>query len=254
MLIFSNRISKFLALLALTFIGAVAHAQELIVSAAASLTQGFRALGQQFEKDHPGSKVTFNFAASDVLLRQIIEGAPVDVFASADSKAMDGAAMQHAINSATRANFAGNRLVFVLPSKSPHRLSALADLAQPAISQIAISQPAAVPAGRYAKAALEEAKLWGVLEDKFIYTQNVRQSLDYVSRSEVDGGFVYATDAALMRDKVRVAFEVATPEPVIYPIALTRRSKQAKLAQQFVDLIKSPAGQKILADLGFANP
>jgi molybdate transport system substrate-binding protein len=249
-----NGLAKRLATVAVLFACGGALAQELIVSAAASLTDAFRALAQQFEQDHPGAKVAFNFAASDVLLRQIVEGAPVDVFASADLKAMDNAAAQNAIDSSSRANFAGNRLVFVLPGDSRYMPAALADLRQPALKHIAISQPAAVPVGRYAKAALDEAKLWSALEDKFIYTQNVRQTLDYVSRGEVDGGFVYATDAALLRDKVKIAFEVATPQPVVYPIATTRRSKQSKLARQFVDLVKSPTGQKVLADYGFVKP
>jgi molybdate transport system substrate-binding protein len=236
------------------FLCCSALAQELTVSAAASLTDAFKAIGQQFEKSNSGSKVTFNFAASDVLLRQIAEGAPVDVFASADVKAMDNAASLNAIDNSTRMVFAGNRLVFVLPSDSKLAVAALVDLQQPAVKQIAISQPAGVPVGRYAKAALDEAKLWSALEDKFIYTQNVRQSLDYVTRGEVDGGFVYATDAALLRDKVKVAFEIATSQPVVYPIAVTKRSKQSKLARQFVDLVKSPDGQKILADFGFAKP
>ncbi|MDQ3260405.1 MAG: molybdate ABC transporter substrate-binding protein, partial [Pseudomonadota bacterium] len=114
--------------------------------------------------------------------------------------------------------------------------------------------PATVPVGRYAKAALDEAKLWSAVEDKLVFTQNVRQSLDYVSRSEVDAGFVYTTDAALMKDKVKVAFEIPTPQPVVYPIAVTKRSKQGKLAREFVDLVNSEAGQTILQSYGFAKP
>lgn len=249
-----NDFRRALGALLLMMTAGAAHAQDLTVSAAASLTDVFRKLGQQFESANPGSKVNFNFAASDVLLRQIIEGAPVDVFASADSKAMDGAAAANAIDAVSRTNFAGNRLVFVLPAGSGLKPAALADLQQPQMRQIAISQPAAVPVGRYAKAVLDEAKLWSALENKFIFTQNVRQSLDYIARGEVDGGFVYATDAALMRDKVRVAFEVATAQPIVYPIAVTRRSGQARLARRFVDLVKSPAGQQMLAEFGFTPP
>jgi molybdate transport system substrate-binding protein len=244
----------FVATVAVLLLGGTASAQTLLVSAAASLTDAFRELGQEFSKTHPGNKVEFNFAASDVLVRQILEGAPVDVFASADLKAMDNAAAQNAIETSTRVNFAANRLVLALPPRSALKLSELADLRQPAVKRVAIGQPAGVPAGRYAKAALDEAKLWSALEEKFIYTQNVRQSLDYIARGEVDAGFVYATDAAALRDKVTVAFAIATAQPIVYPIALVKRSKQAKSAQQFVDLVRSTAGQQILARYGFAKP
>lgn len=231
-----------------------AHAEELLVSAAASLTNAFKDIGAEFEKTHAGTKVNFNFAASDILMKQIIEGAPADVFASADQKAMDSATQQNAIDRSTRTNFAGNRLALALPNDTKLSLAALEDLKQDAVKRIAISQPATVPVGRYAKAALDEAKLWGALEDKLIFTQNVRQSLDYVSRGEVDAGFVYTTDAAIMPDKVKVAFQIPTPQPVVYPIAVTKQSKLARLAREFLDLVKSETGQSILQKYGFAKP
>jgi molybdate transport system substrate-binding protein len=231
-----------------------AQGEELLISAAASLTNAFKDIGAEFEKAHSGSRVNFNFAASDILLKQIVEGAPADVFASADQKAMDNAAQQNAIDPSTRANFAGNRLALALPNDSKLPLAILADLRQDAVKRIAISQPATVPVGRYARAALEEAKLWGSVEDKLIFTQNVRQSLDYLARGEVDAGFVYTTDAAIMSDKVKVAFQIPTPQPVVYPIAVTKRSKLAKLAREFLDLVKSETGQTILQKYGFAKP
>jgi molybdate transport system substrate-binding protein len=230
------------------------RAEDLLISAAASLTNAFKDIGAEFEKSHPGAKVNFNFAASDILLKQIVEGAPVDVFASADQKAMDSAVQQNAVDRSTRANFAGNRLVLALPSDSKLSLASLEDLKQDSVKRIAISQPATVPVGRYAKAALDEAKLWGTLEDKLIFTQNVRQSLDYVSRGEVDAAFVYTTDAALMKDKVKVALQVATPQPVQYPIAVAKQTRRAALARAFVELVKSPVGQKILETYGFSMP
>lgn len=238
----------------LLFAALPGRAEEMLVSAAASLTNAFKEIGAEFEKSHPGTKVNFNFAASDILMKQIVEGAPADVFASADLKAMDSAAQQNAIDRSTRKNFAANRLALALPSDTKLTLSSLEDLKQDAVKRIAISQPATVPVGRYAKAALDEAKLWGAVEDKLVFTQNVRQSLDYVARGEVDAGFVYTTDAAIMKDKVNVAFEIPTPQPVVYPIAVTKRSKQAKLAREFVDLVNSQAGQTILQNYGFAKP
>ncbi|MEO5863107.1 MAG: molybdate ABC transporter substrate-binding protein [Burkholderiales bacterium] len=239
---------------ALLFAALPGRAEDMLVSAAASLTNAFKDIGAEFEKSHPGTKVNFNFAASDILMKQIVEGAPADVFASADLKAMDTAAQQNAIDVSTRKNFAANRLALALPRDTQLTLTSLEDLKRDAVKRIAISQPATVPVGRYAKAALDEAKLWSAVEDKLVFTQNVRQSLDYVSRSEVDAGFVYTTDAALMKDKVKVAFEIPTPQPVVYPIAVTKRSKQGKLAREFVDLVNSEAGQSILQSYGFAKP
>jgi molybdate transport system substrate-binding protein len=230
------------------------HAEELLVSAAASLANAFKDIGQAFEAAHPATKVAFNFAASDVLLQQIAEGAPADIFASADPKSMDKAAMEIVIDQATRADFARNVLVLGVPADAKSIPSNLADLKQAAIRRIAISQPATVPVGRYAKAALDQAHLWGDIEDKFIYTQNVRQSLDYAARGEVDAAFLYATDAAIMKEQVRIAFEVPTPSPVVYPIAVVRRTKHPALSRSFLDFVRAKSGQDILEHYGFAKP
>jgi len=229
-------------------------AAELLVSAAASLTNAFKSIGAEFERGHPRDKVILNFAASDVLVKQIAEGAPVDIFASADEEAMDKAAQGKWIATATRFDFAGNRLVLALPMDSPLRFGTLEELKAKAVRRIAISQPATVPVGRYAKAVLNRARLWGPLQDRFVYTQNVRQTLDYLARGEVDAGFVYATDAALMKERVRVALEVTTTRPVVYPIAVTTANKNARLAREFVDLVKSGTGQTILQKFGFTKP
>ncbi|HUR71066.1 MAG TPA: molybdate ABC transporter substrate-binding protein [Candidatus Limnocylindrales bacterium] len=224
------------------------------MSAAASLTNAFKNIGAEFERVHARDKVIFNFAASDVLVKQIAEGAPVDVFASADEEAMDKALTAKLIIATTRFNFAGNRLVLALPMDSPLRFNTLDDLKTKAVRRIAISQPATVPVGRYAKAVLDKARLWTVLQERFIYTQNVRQTLDYLARGEVDAGFVYTTDAALMKDKVRVALEVTTTRRVVYPIAMTTASKNPQLGRDFLDLVRSSAGQTILQKFAFTEP
>jgi molybdate transport system substrate-binding protein len=227
---------------------------DLVVSAAASLTQAFKESGAEFERMRSGTQVTFNFAASDVLLRQIIQGAPVDVFASADEEAMDKAASENAIDPATRFNFAANRLVLIVPRDFRGELASLRDLRRKEVKRIAIGQPATVPAGRYARAALEQHGLREVLSEKFIYTQNVRQSLDYVARGETDAGFVYATDVLIARDKVRIACEVQTPRPILYPVAVTRSSNNRKSAGDFLQFLRSEPGRKILRKNGFITP
>lgn len=244
---------RLIAALALACFAHSAMAQEILVSAASSLTEAFRSIGKAFEAQHAGAKVTFNFAASDVLVTQILKGAPADVFASADRKAMSRAEEAHALVPGTRRDFAANALVLVVPSgeKPP---SALADLTQERFGKIVVGSPQTVPAGRYAKEALDAAHLWTPLEPRLVFAQNVRQVLDYVARREAGAGFVYATDAAIMPDKVTVAFDVATSTPVRYPIAVLQGSKNGTLARAFVDYVASDAGQQILRKAGFRAP
>jgi molybdate transport system substrate-binding protein len=122
------------------------------------------------------------------------------------------------------------------------------------VRQVAIGNPASVPAGRYTRRALEAAGLWSGIQGRAISTQNVRQSLDYVARGEVDAGFVYGTDAALMPGKVKVAFEVPLDIPISYPIARTLAAADPREASRFVDFVLSPAGQAVLAQYGFRKP
>jgi molybdate transport system substrate-binding protein len=101
---------------------------------------------------------------------------------------------------------------------------------------------------------LEQAGQWDALSKKYVFGQNVRQVLDYVSRGEVDAGFVYVTDAALMKDRVKVALEVPTREPIVYPIAVVKGGGNEKGARQFIDYVKSDSGRQVLTKFGFANP
>ena len=133
-------------------------------------------------------------------------------------------------------------------------LKGLADLQQPVVKRIAIGKPEGVPAGRYAKGALEKAKLWSALEPKAVFAQNVRQALDYVSRGETEAGFVYATDALVLKDKVKVLFSVPTETPISYPIAVTLGGTNVDGGKQFLDFVASAAGQAVLAKYGFQKP
>jgi len=231
-----------------------AQAGELTVSAAASLSNAFKAMAPVFEAQHPGIKLLFNFAASDALLAQIARGAPVDVLATADQESMDRAEQQQLLQPGSRHNFSANSLVLVSPLQGGPQAVSLADLAKPEFKRIALGKPEGVPAGRYAKAALESAKLWAAVEPKAVYAQNVRQALDYVARGEVEAGFVYATDAALLKDKLRVLFTVATQTPISYPIAAVAGSANAEDARKFIAYVMSPAGQAVLARYGFQKP
>ena len=235
-------------------VAGAAMAGDLVVSAASSLTNAFKDIAQSYEAQHPGSKVLLNFGASGALLQQMAKGAPVDVFASADQETMDAAQQPGLVRAADRQDFVRNALVVVAPMDAKVPPAALKDLVGPGVARVALALPASVPVGRYGKHALEAAGLWAAVQSKLVNTTNVRQSLDYVARGEVDAGFVYATDAALMKDKVKTAFAVPLDRAILYPIARTAASGNATEAAAFIAYVRSPAGQAILARYGFLKP
>ena len=247
-------ITAAVSLVCLTTFSAPVLAADLVVSAASSLTDAFKSVAQAYETKNPDTKVVLNFGASDVLMQQIVNGAPADVFASADQTAMDKAVAAKVIATGTRKDFAANQIVMIVPADSTLKLTALSDLAKPDVKRVAYGNPASVPVGRYTQTALEAAGQWDTVSAKGVLAQNVRQSLDYVARGEVEAGFVFATDAAIMGDKVKVAVRVPLKTPVTYPIAVTTESKQAPQAAAFLAYVLSPAGQEILAKYGFLKP
>ena len=230
------------------------HAQDLVVSAAASLTQAFQDVAAEYQKAHPGQKVVFNFAASGALLAQIQQGAPVDVFASADQPTMDRAAAAKLVADGTRADFARNTLVVVLPAGSTQSPKALKDLADPAFARIASGTPASVPAGKYTADAVAAAGLADALQPRWVFGESVRQVLNYVARAEVDAGFVYRTDAMIEAQKTRIAFTVPTASPVSYPIAQVAASRNAQAARDFIAFVRGSTGQAVLQRYGFSPP
>ena len=244
---------KFLIFTSLFFLQTLAWSAELTVSAAASLTQAFQDIGAQFESQNPGTKLKFNFGASGALMQQIANGAPVDVFASADTDTMNKAVAKGVVAAADVKVFTTNKLVLIVPIQSKANLQQLADLKKPDIKRITMGTPASVPAGHYAQGSLEKAGLWIELKDKIINTTNVRQALDYVARDEVDAGFVYASDARLMPEKVKVAFQVQTMTLIQYPIAKISSGPQSDAANKFIAFVLSDNAQNLLKKYGFGS-
>ena len=244
-----------LALAVIALLGLPAWAaEELTVSAAASLTNVFQELGPGFEKLLPGVKLVFNFGASGALLQQIDQGAPVDVLASADQQTMDQAREKGLIVPASRKNLVTNRLVLIVPAPAKLALKSPGDLQLPEVKRVALGNPATVPAGRYAQEGLTALGLWKVLTPKLIYGESVRQVLDYVARGEVDAGLVFATDAAMARGRVRTVQEIKETKPIVYPIALVAAGGKKEPAQKFVDYLLSPAAQEVFRKYGFGAP
>ena len=226
---------------------------EITISAAISLKNAFEDIGRIFQEKNPGGRLLFNFGGSGDLARQIEAGAPVDVFASAAQKDMDDLDQKDMIVKGTRKDFARNSLVLITPAKSAMQLTSLNDLRRGEIQKIAIGNPKTVPAGRYAEEVLRHFNLWDILRDKLIFAENVRQVLDYVVRGEVDAGMVYSTDALVRAKEVKIVSEapIESHQPIIYPIAIVKGSKKEGLAKEFIDVVTSREGEKILERYGF---
>lgn len=229
-------------------------AGEVTVSAATSLSAAFKVIGKNYAVQHPGAKVLFNFAASGALLAQLAKGAPVDVFASADQETMDQAQKLGLVKAGERCNFVSNELVLVVPASGSAGITSLADLGKPQVKRVAIGNPGSVPVGRYARHALQAARMWPTVQAKAIMTHNPRQALDYVARGEVDAALVYATDAALMKDKVKVASTISLGMPITYPIAPLAHAANSAEAKRFADYVMAPESQAVLAQFGFGKP
>jgi molybdate transport system substrate-binding protein len=233
-----------------------AAADEVVVSAAASLTDAFTAIGKAFTAAHPGTTVRLNFGASGALLRQIEQGAPVDVFASASPKEMDTLQHEGKVEAGTRATFAGNRLALVAPAKGGGP-AAWESLATTGVKRVALSDPDSVPSGRYAKETLTRRGLWAAVAKKAVYGENVRQTLTYVAGGDVDAGIVFATDARIAAKRVRVV-ATAVPgkdhAPITYPAAVVAGAPNAPAARRFVQFLRGKEARTVLARCGFTSP
>jgi molybdate transport system substrate-binding protein len=228
-----------------------ARATEITVFAAASLTDSLKEIAATYEQAS-GDKILFNLGASSTLARQIEAGAPADIFFSADEAKMDGLEKKGLIDNATRISRLGNSLVVVVAGDSSIKIQSAGDLTNVSINKIALADPAAVPAGIYAKAWLEKQQLWKVIEPKVIPTENVRAALAAVEAGNVEAGVVYKTDAGISQ-KVKLAYEVPSGDaPVIsYPVALVKDSQQPEAAKKFLNYLDSAEAGDIFKKFGF---
>lgn len=241
------------ALFCLLAIPAPAAARELLVSAAASLTNAMNGIKAEFEQLNPGVRVTVNYGSSGALFRQIRQGAPVDVYASANLKWMQEAVQGGLVADNEVVFFAQNSLVLVVPAANRAGVAKVEDLKGERVRRIGMGTPATVPAGAYAQTALTGSGMWEELQPKLIFAEHVRQVLDYVRRGEVDAGLMYATDAAGGGERVKVVATLPLPEPVTYPLAALKNSKEPELAARFVRFVLSERGQDVLAAHGFSR-
>ena len=223
--------------------------RQITVFAAASLKKTFTEIGEDFQTENPGSTVVFSFAGSSDLVAQLTQGAPANVFASADAanmkKATDGGLV-----AGTPTDFATNTLTIVVPPENPKGIKGFADLARDD-AKVVVCAPQ-VPCGS-ATEKVEAAS--GTTLRPVSEESSVTDVLNKVTAGEADAGLVYVTDAAGAGDKVTaVPFPESSGAVNTYPIAVLKDSKQQELAQKFVALVTGEKGKAVLADAGFAAP
>lgn len=230
----------------------------LTVFAAASLTDAFTEIGKDFEALHPGVTVSFNFGGSQNLRTQIEQGAPADLFASANAKEMDALVTAKQVTVNTAKIFLTNELIVILPKENPAGIQSLEDLAQAGLKLVLAAEE--VPAGRYARQVLENlSSLYGadykdrVLANVVSNEDNIRQALTKVQLGEADASIVYVSDAVAMPDLLKIEIPAESNVLAEYPIAPLANTKNSDLAQAFIDYVLSPDGQAILEEWGFTS-
>ena len=246
-----KRLPKSAVALAWLIAAQSARGAELTVFAAASLSDALKEMSAGYEKQG-GDKLVFNFGASSTLARQIEEGAPADVFFSADEARMDALEKLGLIARETRRSRLSNVLVIVVPADSRLRFGSVRDLAGQGVRRIALADPRAVPAGVYARAYLEKTGLWENLERKIVPTENVRGALAAVESGNVDAGIVYKTDAAVSRG-VRVAWVVRREEgpDIRYAVAVVKESARKESAERFLRFLDTGEADRVFQRYGF---
>jgi molybdate transport system substrate-binding protein len=246
-----TRLLKTVPALAIAWAGVAVHAAAITVFAAASLTDGLREIARDYEIK-TGDKIEFNFAASSILERQIEEGAPADIFFSADEAKMDALDKKGLIEKKTRRSRLSNSLVIVVPANGPLLVESPKDLTKGDITHIALADPQSVPAGIYAREYLRNIHLWDAIAPKVVPMGNVRAALAAVESGDAEAGIVYKTDAAISK-KTRVAYEVPRQDgpKISYAMAVMKEAGEQKAALAFLEYLDSDAAGRVFTKFGF---
>ncbi len=226
---------------------------ELTVSAATSMQNVLQELKNNFEKEHPTIDIAFNFGASGALAQQISQGAPVDLFLSASKEKFDILIDKELMDENLHQNLTGNEIVLIAPKENEKQIKGIEDLKTKA-ERISIGIPESVPAGKYAKEAIESMDMWKEIENKLVLSKDVRQVLTYVETGNVDAGFVYKTDAQFS-DQIRIVMSVDTKyhSEIIYPIGVLKSSEHFNEAKLFYKYLLSDEAIALLEEYGFSN-
>ncbi|HZA53374.1 MAG TPA: molybdate ABC transporter substrate-binding protein [Candidatus Udaeobacter sp.] len=239
------------AVLCLVFVQTSANADEILAAAAASLTDVLKEIGGAYQSKSK-HKVNFTFGSSSTLARQIEEGAPADVFFSADLAQMDNLEKHGRLEPGTRKHLLSNQIVIIVAADSKLGISSPKDLLRPEIKKIAIAEPRSVPVGVYSSTYLEREGLWDRVRQKIVPVLDVRATLAAVESGNVEAGFVYKTDAAISH-RVKVVYEVPIDKgpKITYPVAIMKASKKKDTARDFMNFVLGTSGKHSFRKFGF---
>jgi len=232
-------------------VGVAQDKSEITVSAAISLKDSLDEIGNIYEKNHPGVKISFNYGGSGTLQRQIEQGAPVDIFFSAAEKQMDDLQAKGLVDAGTRRNIVSNQLVLIVPASNT-TLQGFSDLARPDVKTVALGEPATVPAGTYARQTLEHLDLLAAVEKKTVLAKDVRAVLTYVETGNADAGIVYQSDA---QGSTKVRIVAVAPadshDPIVYPAAILKGAKNPASGASFLAFLSGAEARGIYLKRGF---
>lgn len=230
---------------------ATSSSVEVNISAAASLKESLGEIQTLYAKTSTDT-LQFNFGGSGALQKQIEEGAPCDLFISAAKSNMDALEKDGLILTDSRKDLLGNQLVLICSKEMVEKIQNSDALATENVKSIAIGTPDSVPAGKYAKQTLSNLGLWDKLQSKMILAKDVKQVLEYVETGNADCGFVYATDALLLKTGKVVTQDFSTShDAIIYPAALIKDSSQPEAAKKFYDFLETEVAKDIFKKYGF---
>ncbi len=226
---------------------------ELTVSAAASMQDAIKEVGEVYQKEKPNTTITYNFGSSGTLTQQIKQGAPVDIFISANEKFINELNKENLLLPETRKNLLKNDVVLIVPNKANIvNISNFQQLTNSNIKRFSIGEPESVPAGEYAKQVLTSLKIYDQLKPKTVFAKDVRQVLSYVELGNVDAGIVYATDAKIS-NKVKIVATASenTHKPIIYPVAAIKRTQNPQAAKEFIQFLNGDRAKDTFKKYGF---
>ncbi|MBZ8178862.1 molybdate ABC transporter substrate-binding protein [Oscillatoria salina] len=225
---------------------------ELTVSAAASMQDAMKAVGEMYQQEHPNTIINYNFGSSGSLQQQIEQGAPVDVFISAAEKQMNALEAKGLLLEGTRQNLLKNEVVLIVALNNSLDITDFQDLSSSKVERFSLGEPESVPAGQYGKEVLTSLNIYDEIQSKTVFAKDVRQVLSYVETGNVDAGIVYGTDAKVS-DKVKVIATASadTHKPIIYPVAVIKNTQNTEAAKEFVAFLLSEKAQAKFEEYGF---
>jgi molybdate transport system substrate-binding protein len=227
---------------------------SLLISAAASLKEALEEIKPLYQQSKSNVNISYNFGSSGALQQQIEQGAPADIFISAAKKQVDALEQKGLLVAGTRNIIAKNRLVLVVP-KNVGGITSFYSLKDAKVKKIAMGEPRSVPAGQYAQQVLEKLKIWSQVKSKLVFANNVRQVLASVESGNADAGLVYITDAKISNQiKVVVTADEKYHSPIIYPLAVVKRSKNINAAKEFSQFLSSNQAKAVFKKYGFILP